>query len=271
MAVAWLLLLTAAARPLWLEHSTDFQATGRDLLVAVDISGSMKEKDMTASGQSRFEVVQNIAGEFVKRRHGDRVGLILFGTTPYLHAPLTFDVDTVALFLDESRVGFAGSRTSIGDTIAMAVKVLRDRPATNRILVLLTDGDNTSGHLNLGQAKTLAVEFGVRVYAITIGPQQLLQGSRIDLARGVGTKPVLQEIAEATGGVYYHADDAVKLEEIYQSIDKFEPVEIDDSSLLTATELYPWPLALTALLIALTLFIRSVPLAELFVGNRQSQ
>ena len=241
---AWISLVAAVARPLWIEESVKIPVTGRDLLVALDISGSMETADFSNSRMTRFEAVQRIASEFIKRRIGDRVGLILFGSQPYLYAPLTFDVRTVADFLGDSRVGFAGKRTAIGDTIALAVKVLRERSAENRILILLTDGENSAGTLTPTKAMEIAVEYGVRIFVIGIGPDQSLKNAD-------PSKNVLPQIAETSGGVYFHAASSEKLEQIYQEIDEFEPIETDERTFTKAYELYPWFLGLAMLMFGL--------------------
>ena len=247
-ALVWVALVCAAARPLWIEENVQVPVTGRDLLIALDISGSMQQQDFSAGNRSRFSAVQEIASEFVARRKGDRVGLILFGSQPYLYTPLTFDLDSVVEFLSHARVGFAGQQTAIGDTIGLAVKVLRERSAENRILILLTDGDNSAGKIEPLEGMQLAVEHGVRIFVIGIG---------IDHTSAVASNRrrtnELPKIAQTTGGVYFHASNAKALEEIYTAIDEFEPIEADSHSRLLVKELYPWPLALAMVLAALML------------------
>ncbi len=245
-ALIWFALVCAVARPLWIEENVQVPVTGRDLLIALDISGSMQQQDFFAGNRSRFSAVQEIASEFVARRAGDRVGLILFGSQPYLYTPLTFDLDSVVEFLSHARVGFAGQQTAIGDTIGLAVKVLRERSAENRILILLTDGDNSAGEIEPLEGMQLAVEHGVRIFVIGIG---------IDHTSSVASNRrrsnELPKIAQTTGGVYFHASNAKALEEIYTAIDEFEPIEADSHSRLLVKELYPWPLALAMILAAL--------------------
>ena len=264
--IAWLALVTAAARPLWIEESVKIPITGRDLLIALDISGSMQQTDFSVSGGSRFNAVREIAGEFVQRRAGDRVGLILFGSLPYLYAPLTFDVDTVVDFLAGSQVGFAGQRTAIGDTIGLAVKVLRERSAENRILILLTDGENSAGSINPVQAVQLAVQHGVRIFVVGIGPDQAL------VVNSGSSRNILPHIAQATGGVYFHASNSEALQDIYQQIDQYEPIEADEQRRTKATELYPWPLALCMTVIAVLAFLYAMTGIDrgLFKGGRSS-
>ncbi len=260
----WIALVCAAARPVWIDESVQVPITGRDLLIALDISGSMQQQDFSAGGRSRFSAVQEIASEFVARRAGDRVGLILFGSQPYLYAPLTFDLNTVVEFLGHARVGFAGQQTAIGDTIGLAVKVLRERSAENRILILLTDGDNSAGSIEPLEGMRLAVEHGVRIFVIGIGIDHT--AARYSTRRSANELP---RIAQTTGGVYFHASDARALEEIYAVIDEFEPIEADSDARLVVTELYPWPLAI-AMLLAVLVFTRHLyaGLGARFAGAR---
>lgn len=255
--LAWISLVLASARPQWIDEKVNVSVTGRDLLIALDISGSMQQMDFSVSNTSRFEAVRQIAGDFMRRRAGDRVGLILFGSQPYLYAPLTLDVDTVVEFLNGSQVGFAGQRTAIGDTIGFAVKVLRERPAENRILILLTDGENSAGSLEPLQAMQLAVEHGVRIFVIGIGPNYE-PSQRTNPA--FQSRFVLPTIAESTGGVYFHASNSRMLEDVYKTIDQFEPIEGDEKTRTSVTELYPWPLGFSIFILAFVILLNNLPL-----------
>ncbi len=254
--LAWIFLVLASARPQWIDEKVSVPVTGRDLLIALDISGSMQQMDFSVTDASRFESVRQIAGDFLRRRAGDRVGLILFGSQPYLYAPLTFDVETVVEFLNGSQVGFAGQRTAIGDTIGFAVKVLRERPAENRLLILLTDGENSAGSLEPLQAMQLALEHGVRIFVIGIGPNYAPSQRAVPALR---SRFVLPTIAESTGGVYFHASNSRMLEEVYQTIDQFEPIEGDEKTRTSVTELYPWPLGFSMSILALTILLNNFP------------
>ncbi|MGH8324211.1 MAG: vWA domain-containing protein, partial [Steroidobacteraceae bacterium] len=169
--VIWALLVCAAARPQWLGPPQDVARSGRDLLLAVDASGSMSTPDMQIGGRavSRYAAVKAIAGDFIRRRVGDRIGLIVFGSQAYLLTPLTFDRDTVLKQLDESAVGLPGRQTAIGDAVGLAVKRLRERPRDQRVLILLTDGVNDAGELDPYQSIDLAVAEHVKIYTIGIG------------------------------------------------------------------------------------------------------
>ncbi len=237
VTLVWFMLIGAAARPVLIEDNAQVPITGRDLLLALDISGSMQQQDFAAGYRSRFQAVQEIASEFVARRTGDRVGLLLFGSQPYLYTPLTYDLSSVVEFLGHARVGFAGQQTAIGDTIGLAVKVLRERPAENRILILLTDGDNSTGSINPLEGMQLAIKHGVKIFVIGIGIDHAS-----DPAVNRRRPNELPQIAAATGGVYFHASNVEALEQIYATIDEFEPIEMDQDTQLVVTELYPWPL-----------------------------
>jgi len=214
-ALIWLLLVLAAARPQWIGEIESVPVTGRDLLLAVDISGSMDTQDMilNKTAVNRLKVVKKVAGEFIQRRHGDRVGLILFGSRAYLQTPLTFDTETTATLLNESEIGLAGRETAIGDAIGLAVKRLRDDAAADRVLVLLTDGANTSGEVQPLQAAEFAARDGLTVYTVGVGADEMMVqdffGSRVVNPSADLDEDTLRTIAERTGGRYFRARDAV--------------------------------------------------------------
>ena len=234
--------------------------SGRDLLLAVDISGSMDTRDMilNRTAVNRLKVVKKVAGEFIRRRRGDRVGLILFGSRAYLQTPLTFDTETTATLLDESEIGLAGRETAIGDAIGLAVKRLRDDAAADRILVLLTDGANTSGEVQPLQAAEFAARDGLTIYTVGVGADEMMVqdffGSRVVNPSADLDEDTLRMIAERTGGRYFRARDAVSLEKIYRILDQLEPVESDVEMVRPVDELFFWPLGIAyalALLAAL--------------------
>ncbi|HEY0230532.1 MAG TPA: VWA domain-containing protein [Dokdonella sp.] len=247
--LAWVLLVLAAARPQWLGAPEDVPRSGRDLLLAVDTSGSMSIEDMQLGGQPapRFAAIQAIATDFIHRREGDRVGLILFGTRAYLLVPLTFDLKTVGKQLTDSTIGLAGRETAIGDAVGLAVKRLRDRPENQRVLVLLTDGVNTSGELDPNKAIDLAAANKVRIYTIGIGADAMrvssMFGSRVVNPSADLDEKMLSTMAEKTGGRYFRARNSEELADIYRSIDKLEPAADTKQSLRPVDELYWLPLA----------------------------
>lgn len=255
----WLLLLLAAARPEWVGEPLPLTASGRDLLVAVDVSGSMEQLDMQWRGQdvNRLSLIKHLFSDFIEQRRGDRVGLILFGSQAYLQAPLTFDRHTVRTWLDEAVIGIAGKNTAIGDAIGLAVKRLRERPTNSRVLILITDGANTAGAIEPLTATQLAAEQSVKIYTIGIGADPdagimgmfgLNPGSDLD-------EPTLKAIAAQTGGQYFRARDADELAMITASLDQLEPVAQQATQARPALALYCWPLA-AALLLSLLLVCR---------------
>lgn len=253
--LVWMLLVLATARPQWVDDSLELPATGRDLLVAVDISGSMRVPDMVLGGQpaDRLTAVKQVLTRFLLRRQGDRIGLILFGLRAYLQAPLTFDRDTVQHFLNEAELGLAGDGTAIGDAIGLAVKRLHERPEQSRVLILLTDGANNAGEVAPLQAAQLAAQAGVKIYTIGVGADELVLNDPIFGSRVVNPsedldEPSLRSIAQTTGGRYFRARDTEKLEEIYALLDRLEPVLADSESFRPARALFPWPLALALIL-----------------------
>jgi Ca-activated chloride channel family protein len=247
--LGWMLLVFAAARPQWLGPPEDVPRSGRDLLLAVDTSGSMSIEDMQLGGSPapRFAAIQAIAADFIQRRGGDRVGLILFGTRAYLLVPLTFDLKTVGKQLADATIGLAGRETAIGDALGLAVKRLRDRPEDQRVLVLLTDGVNTAGELDPRKAIDLAAANKVRVYTIGVGAEALrvnsLFGSRVVNPSADLDEAMLKRMAEVTGGRYFRARNSDELADVYRTIDQLEPVADTKQSLRPIDELYWMPLA----------------------------
>ena len=174
--LAWLLLIFASMRPQWLGELIEIPVSGRDLMLAVDLSGSMEEKDFILKGEKvdRLVATKYVAGSFIDRRIGDRIGLILFGEQAYLQAPLTLDRETVRTLLYESAIGLAGTSTAIGDAIGLAVKRLRKHEESNRVLILLTDGANTSGVVEPLEAAELAAGEGLKIYTIGVGADEMM-------------------------------------------------------------------------------------------------
>lgn len=252
--LAWILLVLAAARPQWIGEPIGLPVAGRDLMLALDISGSMEQEDYELDGRavSRLMAVQAVAMRFIERRDRDRLGLILFGTQAYLQTPLTFDGATVATMLREAVIGLAGRETAIGDAIGLAVKRLREQPDGERVLILLTDGANTAGMLDPLDAARLAAQAGVRIHTIGIGGGEvgirtpfgmrlLRQGSDFDPA-------TLKQIAEITGGHFFSATNREQLEAVYAELDRLEPTERDERTYRPQRALFMWPASAALLL-----------------------
>jgi len=245
--LAWLCLVLALARPQHVGEQIQMPVTGRDLMLVVDISPSMEEQDMVFMGRSinRLQAVKRVLDDFIDQREGDRLGLILFGTEPYVQAPLTFDRETVRTLLNEAGLGMAGRATAIGDAVGLAVKRLRDRPQEQRVAIMLTDGANTAGEITPDKATEISDAAGVRLYTIGIGADSMLQrglfgSSRVNPSRDLDEE-LLTRMAEQTGGRYFRARSLPELEMIYDSINQLEPVEQDGQYFRPVTELYVWP------------------------------
>jgi Ca-activated chloride channel family protein len=263
--LAWLLLLISAARPQWIGDAQALPRTGRDLLLAVDASGSMSTEDMAIGGRavSRYGAVKAIAGDFIRRRVGDRIGLVVFGSQAYLLTPLTFDHDTVLKQLDDSAVGLPGRETAIGDAVGLAVKRLHERPQNQRVLILLTDGVNDAGELDPRKAIELAVAEHVKIYTIGIGADAMrvngFFGSQVVNPSADLDAKLLTEMAEKTGGHFYRARDTAELAQIYREIDKLEPADDAQQLYRPIDELFYWPLSVVLLLGLLALSPITLP------------
>ncbi len=249
-ATIWLLLVFAAMRPQWLGDAVELPLSGRDLMLAVDLSGSMQEEDFVLNGEAvdRLTATKMVAGNFIRQRAGDRLGLILFGERAYLQTPLTFDRNTVATLLLESAIGLAGKKTAIGDAIGLAVKRLKDNPAESRVLILLTDGANTAGVVDPVKAAGLAAQKGLTIYTIGIGADEMIVRSlfgnrRVNPSRDLD-EAALKQIAQQTRGRYFRARDTKQLQQIYAVIDQLEPLEQEQQPFRPRRALYYWPLGL---------------------------
>ncbi|MBC6904805.1 VWA domain-containing protein [Saccharophagus sp. K07] len=249
LVLIWLCCVAAAARPQWVGEPVQLPATGRDLLLAVDISGSMETPDMVFQNRNlqRIDVVKFVVSDFVRRRENDRLGLILFGTNAYLQAPLTFDRTTVQTLLQEAQLGFAGQQTAIGDAIGLAIKRLRERPESSRVLILLSDGANTAGEVDPRHAADLARLAGVKIYTIGLGADEMIQQTLFG-RRKVNPSADLDEetmtyIADKTGGQYFRARNPEELIRIYAELDRLEPIEQEEDVFRPISALFYWPLA----------------------------
>lgn len=264
LAILWISTLLAASRPVWIGEPVLLPAEARELMLAVDLSGSMREPDMVLGDQrvDRLTALKAVLHEFIARRHGDRIGLMVFGGRPYVQAPLTHDHQTLQRMLDNAWIGLATDGTAIGDAIGLAVKQLRERPEGNRVLILLTDGANTMGNLDPLEAATLAAHFGIRIHTIGFGSERTPfwggRASEID-------ESSLAAIARETSGRFFRARSTEDLENIYRELDRLEPVTQDPEALRPQRMLSHWLLAISlgALLLILLRPVFSQALARL--------
>jgi len=259
--LAWLLLVIAATRPQWVGDSIQVPVSGRSLMLAVDISGSMENEDMVINRRAvdRLTAVKAVAGEFIEKREGDYLGLILFGTKAYLQSPLSYDRKTIRILLNEAVTRLAGENTAIGDAIGLAVKRLKKQPQQNRVLVLLTDGANTAGSIEPLKAADLAASESIKIYTIGVGDDSVRSSSifGLRLRKSDLDENTLKAIANKTGGRFFRARDITQLQEIYQVLDEIEPVTDEQQSFRPITELYQWPLAMAMILALVISGLRS--------------
>ncbi|NRB41518.1 MAG: VWA domain-containing protein [Pseudomonadales bacterium] len=262
MGLIWISLITAAAKPIRLGDAIELPASGRDLLLAVDISGSMEYADMIYQGRrvSRIAAVKSVLDDFLQKRQGDRVGLILYGSGAYIQAPLTFDLVTVQQLLSEAEIGFAGDGTAIGDAIGLSIKRLANNPADSRVVILLTDGQNSAGVVNPIEAAKVAKTENVKVYTVGVGHPSSRRYPIDEIS--------LQKIAAITGGQYFRARNITELQKIYDVIDQLETLEQEPEKFRPQQSLFYWPLAAMLLSLFILLLDKQIQFSTLFNASR---
>lgn len=253
-ALLWLLLVFSATQPRWLDEPVSLPQPGRELMLAIDLSGSMNIADMeyNMGNITRLDAMKMVLREFIAARRGDRVGLILFADAAYQQTPLTFDLATVQQFLDESVIGLVGQRTAIGEAIGLTVKRLNSYDASNKVLILLSDGANNAGDIQPLEALQLAKAAGIKIYTVGLGAEQMVQqsifGQRIINPSHDLDEPLLVQLAEETGGKYFRARNPQELRSIYKLLDQLEPIEREELTFRPQRSLVHWPLAIALLL-----------------------
>lgn len=249
-AVIWVLLVAALARPQWVGDAVTREVSARDLILAMDISGSMEQADFRSPDGAtlrRLDGVKRVISDFIARRRGDRVALILFGTKAYVQVPFTQDLQTAAQLLAQTEVGMAGQQTAIGDTIGLAIKTLETSTAKQKLLILLTDGNDTASRVPPEHAADIARQKDVTVYTIGVGDPSASGENRVDLG-------VLQSVASTTGGRFFRAEDGAQLQAIYADIDRLAPAKLDTLSWRPKLPLFQWPLG-AAVVLGLVLWL----------------
>ncbi|QDV22502.1 VWA domain-containing protein [Aureliella helgolandensis] len=224
--LVWGLLVSALARPQWIEPPITKEIPTRDLLLLVDLSGSMDQRDfVNAQGEAvdRLTAVQEVLGAFLRRRKGDRVGLVVFGDAPYLQAPFSTDLNLSQRLLDECQVGMAGPRTALGDAIGLGVNLFDNSNAPAKTMIALTDGNDTKSRVPPVDAARVAAQRDIKVYTVAIGDSQTVGEAKLD-------EQVLRDVANATGGTYYFAADRESLDGIYEELDRLESHEVETVS-----------------------------------------
>lgn len=259
LGLLWLCLVLAMMRPQWVNQIVSIDNKGYDIMLAVDLSGSMRALDFSTATErlNRLDVAKQVVQAFVKDRQSDRVGLVLFGEHAYQYSPLTKDTQSVSQMLNETVVSMAGDGTAIGDALGIAVKGLRHRPENSRIIILLTDGEDTASSLPPKQAIDLAKQYNIKIYTIGIGHNGLVPypdqyGRIINVQMSLDEK-LLKQIASETGGHYFHADNREKLQQVYHDIDQLEKTKAESRHFLIEKPLYRYPLSLALLCLLILL------------------
>ena len=249
--VAWLLLVTAVAAPVRIEPPITRDTGGRDVLLALDLSGSMDTQDMAGPDRtwvSRLDAARSVLKAFIARRKDDRLGLIVFGSAAFTLAPFTRDHAVLDGLLDETFPRMAGPQTMIGDAIGLAAQSFERAQTQGRMMILLTDGNDTGSRVAPIRAAEIAARIGVKIYTVSLGDPAAVGEAALDI-------PTLEAIAQVTGGAHFHATDPAALSEIYRRIDAMEPTPAQSQSWRPRTPLFPWPLAGFAILAALLLLV----------------
>lgn len=250
LVVFWTCLVIALMRPQYVGEPLEITRDGRSLMLVLDISESMEAEDMQLLNRTmdRLTIAKHMMGEFIDKRRGDRIGLVVFGSEAFLHAPLSFDHPTIKQFLYDTQIGFAGPKTAIGDAIGLSVKKLLDQAEGEKLLVLLTDGQNNMGSLEPMQAANIAKKYGVKIYIIGLGASRMVVDgffgpTAINPSLSLDeAEPEMKQLASMTGGKYFRAKDSDALKSIYADIDALEPVKSEPLVLIPRKELFYWPL-----------------------------
>ena len=251
LVIAWLLVVVAATRPRWLEEPVTMELPMRDLLVAVDLSGSMEARDFAdENGNSidRLTAVKRVLDGFFARRDGDRIGLVLFDSAAFVQVPFTDDLEVVRELLNEAQLRMLGPRTMMGDALGLSINLFERSEVDERVLIALTDGNDTGSLVPPERAAEIARDNGVVVHTIAIGDPTSIGEQALD-------EKTLQNVAAITGGGYFHANDREELEAIYQHLDAINPRQVETLSYRPLTDLYHWPLAAALLLTMLNMLV----------------
>jgi Ca-activated chloride channel family protein len=233
----WVLIVTALARPIWLADPIEKTESTRDLMLLVDLSGSMETedfKDPQGKRISRLDAVKMVLGDFIERRKSDRLGLIVFGNEPYLQVPFTRDHEVVRILLGQTKSKMAGPQTAIGDAIGLAIKHFESSKSEHRVVVLLTDGNDTGSKVPPRKAAEIASQRGITVHTVAVGDPTAAGEGKMDIE-------ALQAISKATKGSFSRADDRAQLDTIYRKLDQIEPEKIKTISYRPRYALFQWP------------------------------
>jgi len=245
---AFILMTVAMARPQWGNRETIRLTEGINIVLAVDLSESMSALDFNLNKKTvtRLEAVKAVVKDFIPKRDGDRIGLVVFGSQAYTQMPLTNDYGAVVSVLDRVLIGAAGKSTALGDAIGISLKRLQDIKSKANVIILLTDGRSNAGEMDPQTAADISAKLGVKIYTIGVGTEGQVPfiindpvwGRQVVYQKVDIDEETLKSIAEATGGLYFHADNSEGLKEIYDTIDRLEKTEVKVKSYDNYNELY---------------------------------
>ena len=246
--LAWGLLILALAGPRQLAPVSALSVSGRDLAIAIDLSGSMVRDDFELDGQkiTRLEAVQRVGGAFARRRAGDRVALIFFGSEAYYAAPFTFDTEAVARRIETAQIGISGRATNMADAMGLALKRMEGSEAATRVIILLSDGANNAGATNPRGVARLAGDMGVRVHTIAMGPRALAEAEEGE--RGVVDAATLEAVAQLSGGEAFRVRTTDDLVAVTEALDRLEATTAEGLSAEVWRAFWVWPAALAGLI-----------------------
>ncbi|WP_339514788.1 vWA domain-containing protein [Pseudomonas sp. RL_15y_Pfl2_60] len=265
--LVWALIVFACARPVYVEKPIEHTQPTRDLMLAIDISQSMETRDYSnANGEQtdRLSAVKDVVRDFIDERKDDRIGLIVFGTGAYPQAPLTLDHASLHILLDEVGIGMAGPNTALGDAIGLTIKLLDKAKEQDKVLILLTDGNDTGSAITPDHAADLAASKGIVVHTIGIGDPEATGESKVDLQ-------MLQNIAKITNGKFFRADDRTALKQVYDTLDRITPHKVKTFSHQPKRDLFWWPLGAALLLLALSQCLAAIAARMSSMTATQSQ
>lgn len=243
--LCWLLILLTLARPQWIEDPIIRELPMRDMMLAVDLSGSMEATDFKSqdgNAISRLDAVKIVLDQFLEQRKGDRVGLIFFGSAPFLQVPFTEDLAVCRQLLKEAQVRMAGPQTAFGDAIGLAIQRFDQSEMEKRVLIVLTDGNDTASALPPSEAASIAAKNKITIYTVGVGDPEAVGEEKFD-------EVVLKAVAEVTNGQYFYAQDGTQLQEIYQQIDQLEVQKVQTQSYRPRNELFYQPLIIVMVLV----------------------
>ena len=235
----WTLIVVALARPQYLEPPVSRVLPTRDLMLLVDLSGSMETADFSnAAGETvdRLTAVKEVLDDFLTRREGDRVGLIVFGNAAFVQVPFTQDLEATRQLLSETAVRMAGPRTAFGDSIGLGITLFERSEVEQRVMIALTDGNDTGSKVPPAQAAKIAQDNDIVIHVVGVGDPTATGEEKLD-------EEALGTVASTTGGRYFHASDRDELQEIYAELDRIDTREIEAESYRPRTDLFHWPLA----------------------------